>query len=362
MRVAIITQNLSAGGAERVISQLLSEWHSAGIECHLILLRKRTIAYAIPDGVFLYELDLQGKNKISRKINELKNIRDIVKKINPDIVLSLPEEIGIYTIGALLGTKIPVVVSERNNPHVMPYKKITRLFRKLLYPFSHGFIFQTREAASYFSKKIQKKGVVLPNPLELSRIPSVYTGEREKVVVGAGRLFPQKNFKLLIDAFAEFYKTHPDYKLIIYGEGHMRSELEDYASKHLKPDTYSFPGIVLDLLERMRKASMFVLSSDYEGMPNALIEAMAMGLPSISTDCPSGGSRELIANGENGILVPVSDSHKMAEAMSFLADNSEMAAKISKESAKVKFRLDSKVISKKWLDYLHKTVLRSNKK
>ena len=238
----------------------------------------------------------------------------------------------------------------------MPYRKATRIMRRISYLFASGFVFQTKDAAAFFSKRIQNKGVILKNPLNTDNIPERYTGERRKVVVGVGRLYDQKNFPLLISAFSEFYKTHSEYKLVIFGEGHKRQELEDFANKMLPQGTWEMPGRSSNWQEQAKDAKMFVLSSDFEGMPNALIESMATGIPSISTDCPSGGSRELIEDGVNGILIPIKDKDAMVAAMCKLADDSEFAEKLSQNGEKLKETLNSEVICKKWCDYLERII------
>lgn len=354
MHIAIVTASLSAGGAERVISQLLNEWCNNDLECSLILLNKTEMFYSIPKSVKVYEIGKLHKKHYIDKIKKYSAVRKLIKQIKPNVVLSMPEEIGIYVIGALLGTKYPVIVSERNNPWVMPDKKATRILRKLLYPFADGFIFQTKQAASFFSKKTQKKGIVLPNPLDLSRIPERYEGTREKVIVGAGRLEKQKNFYLLIDAFADFYQAHQDYKLVIYGEGSLRTSLESYASEKLPQETYSLPGKVNDLTNRLNKASAFVLSSDYEGVPNVLIEALASGVPSVSVDCAPGGAAELIEDGVNGYLVPVGNKNALAEKLSFLIDNPNVANEFSKKSVEIKNKFDAKKVCSSWIDFIAK--------
>ena len=351
MHIAIVTAAMAAGGAERVIAQLLGQWCKDGIRCTLITMRKEPIFYEIPKEVELHEIGKQTDNHYLNKLKQYKKLRSIVREIKPDIVLSLPEEIGIYVIGALLGTKIPVVVSERNNPWVMPNKKPTRILRRLLYPFAKGFVFQTKQAASFFSKRIQKKGIVLSNPLDLGRIPAPYTGEREKVIAGAGRLEPQKNFPLLIDAFAKFYTTHTDYTLRIYGDGTLREELEAYAASKLPANSYEFMGRVSDLPQRINSAAAFVLSSDFEGVPNVLIEALAMGVPSVSVDCAPGGAAELIEHGVNGFLVPVRDLEALAHHMCEIID-SPVAQEFSVESLKIKERMDATVVCRSWLGYL----------
>lgn len=352
MRITIVTKSLAAGGAERVIAQLLNEWSANDVECSLILLSKTQPFYTISEKVIVHEIGKVSDNPILNKFKQYQRVRMLVKDTSPDVVLSLPEEIGIYVIGALFGTRIPVVVSERNNPWVMPNKKTTRFLRKVLYPFATGLIFQTKQAASFFSTKLQRKGAVLANPLDLSRIPESCEGEREKIIVGAGRLEKQKNFHLLIDAFAEFYKKHTDYKLVIYGDGSLRDELENHARSKLPGSTFSFPGKANDLLERMNKASAFVLSSDFEGVPNVLIEAMASGVPSVSTDCAPGGAAELIENGKNGFLVPVGDAKLLSERISEIVENESLSKAFSKESVKIKVQLDAHLVCAQWLEYL----------
>jgi len=318
-----------------------------------MLNKKEEIFYNVPSQVKIYAIGDKSKIKYIDKILRYKGIRYYVKYLKPDAVLTLPEDVGIFVIPALLGTRIPVVVSERNNPWVMPWKKITRLMRKLFYPFATGVIFQTEQAANFFPSFIRKKGIVLSNPLDLSRIPQPWEGERRKEVIGAGRFDKQKNFSLLIRAFAKFHVNHPDYVITIYGEGPLRKELEDLARSLLPKGTYFLPGVTSKLLEHMRGAAMFVLSSDYEGLPNVLIEAMAMGLPVISTDCPSGGPADLIKDGRNGILVPTGDANALCKAMSRVAESEELAVMLGNNACKIKKKLDSTIVAEKWMDYLN---------
>ncbi|MGG1486481.1 glycosyltransferase family 4 protein [Peribacillus castrilensis] len=352
MKIAFVTRSMWAGGAERVISELVKYMATKDIECSIITIDNEQILYEIPEGVEVHAIGELSKTPHLDKFQRYRKLRSIVKKLRPDLVLALPEDIGIYVIPALIGTKIPVVVSERNNPWVMPWKKETRLLRKLLYPLATGFIFQTEEAKSYFPHFIRKKGKVLPNPLDLNRIPIQWNGVRRKEVIGAGRLDKQKNFPLLIRSFAKFHKNYPDYVLTIYGEGILREELESLAASLLPVGSYSFPGRTSELLERINGGAIFVLSSDFEGMPNVVIETMAMGMPVISTNCPSGGSSELIQNGENGILVPVGDIDSLTIAMAEIAGSDDFANKLGRNAQEIKKRLDSDIVAEKWRNYL----------
>ena len=185
-KICIVSSSMTAGGAQRVLSQLINDWEKKGISIVLLCTEKKEQFYELPVAVVKYEIGKQSKSSLLDKILRYREVRRIINNEKPDIILSLPEEIGIYVILANLGTGIPIVVSERNNPWLMPHVKITRFLRKISYKYADGLIFQTEKAKSFFPENIQNKGVVLPNPLELSRIPDCWVGEREKEVVSAG--------------------------------------------------------------------------------------------------------------------------------------------------------------------------------
>jgi len=351
-KIAIVTRSMLAGGAERVISVLANSWVKLGCECYLFTIDNEKIFYRLDNKIKIIPIGRRSYFRIFDKFYRYRELRSQIVKLNPDIVLSMPEDIGIYVILALMGLKIPVVVSERNNPWVMPNKMITRLLRNFAYIKVNGLVFQTDKAASFFSLNIRNKGIILPNPLDLSHIPDAHTGIREKTIVSIGRLEKQKNFYLLIDAFSIFLKDHKDFKLIIYGEGSMRDVLVDYSRKKELNDCISFPGRDPNVVEKIKNSACFVLSSDYEGLPNALIEAMAVGVPCIATDCPSGGPASLITDGLNGFLVPVGDSPALSNKMGQVVDNHKISKALTEECIKIREIFDSSLVSKMWFDYL----------
>ena len=351
MNITVVTRNLAAGGAERVIVQLLGEWSKEN-ECSLVLLNNENDFYNIPSSVKVTRIGKISNNPVLDKLFRYWKVRNAIVKEKADVVLAMPEEIGIYVIPSMAFTNIPVVVSERNNPWVMPNKKITRVLRKAFYPFASGLIFQTKGASSFFSNRIQDKGAILPNPLDISRIPEPYCGERKKVIVGAGRLEKQKNFSLLIEAFAGFYKKNKDYELHIFGDGSMKEELIELSEKLLPKGVVRLLGNNSDLLNTIKDCAIFVLSSDYEGVPNVLIEAMSIGMPVISTDCAPGGARELIINNENGVLVETNNRAQLALAMNELVHNKVLSDKISQNAPEIKEELASNIVADKWLSYL----------
>jgi len=352
MHIAVVTRDMRGGGAQRVIAQLLKNWSGLGVQTTLISVYPNEVFYELPEQTEHIAITARADNGNVDKLVRYKQLRGHLKMLKPDVVLALPEEIGIYVVLAMLGSGIPVVVSERNNPWVMPDKKISRIARRLAYPFVKGLIFQTKKAASFFPKSQQKKGIVLPNPLEAGRLPQVYEGAREKIVISAGRLEKQKNFPLLIRAFALFHEKHPDYRLVIYGEGSLRQELEQLAAELLPEGSWELPGQVSDLTQRLGRAELFALSSDYEGVPNVLIEAMAVGTPSVSTDCAPGGAAELIENGKNGLITPVGDATLLSDGLCRLAEDPENAKKMAAEAVKIRQRLDADQVCADWLTFL----------
>ena len=350
-KIVIITRNMVGDGAERVIAQLSNYFAAQKKQCSIITLNDDEVFYKLDPSIAVLPVGQKHENKLLDKFLRYRQVRKMVLEQKPDLVLSMPEEIGIYVLLALLGTKIPTYVSERNNPWVMPDVKVTRILRTLMYPFAKGIIFQTEMAKSFFPDSIQKKGVVLKNPVDAQRIPAQYRGEREKVVVAAGRLSEQKNMPLLIRSFARFSPNHPEFKLRIFGEGELREELTALAESLKVADKVELPGRSTALLEKMNSAAMFVLSSDYEGMPNVLLEAMCMGMPSISTDCPSGGPKELIKDGVNGLLIPVGDVDALHQAMEKMAD-SGFAAQMAEAAYRIRAELTSPEIFVSWYRYL----------
>jgi len=355
-KLMVVTHKMSGGGCERVIAQLLNCFARDGIDCTLVTECGVPSFYDLPESVRQIYLTFDDTLKSTGIFRAYRKLRKLVKQEKPDAVLALPEKVNVWTVLFLLGTGVPVVVSERNDPHRHPENRIKRILRRLVYPFAKGFIFQTQDAADYFPKSIRKRGVVLDNPLDTSRIPAPHEGVRRKVICAAGRLHEQKNFNLLIRAFARFYKTHHAYSLEIYGEGPEKNDLMKTASSLGVAAAVHLPGQSKTLLEDINDSEMFVLSSDYEGMPNVLIEAMACGLCCIATDCPIGGVRSLIEHGENGLLIPIRNERALLAAMTEVADNPTLAKQIGFRAAQIQERLDEAVVAAKWRKYLETVV------
>ena len=360
MKITIMIGGLTGGGAERVVCNLANYLSANEHDVAIVTISETKSAY---------ELDNRIKRKPLLSINERSNkifdfarryfrLRNIIKTEPSDcFVVFLPRTTALLLHFRKL-IKAPVIASERCDPKVYP--ELTQKMLKKYAPRADAWVFQTEEAASWY-EGVAKKSVVIPNAINPAFIRKPYDGEKEKCIVAAGRLSEQKNFKLLIDAFSLISEEFSDYSLKIYGKGPLEEELREYAKSKRLEARVKFMGYVDDMPEQLEKATAFVLSSDFEGMPNALMEAMALGLPCVSTDCPCGGPSYLITSGENGILVPVGDAEEMAIAIRKILSNPEMANTLSNNARQIRDRLAPEKIYKEWETQILNTVKEYNK-
>lgn len=366
MKIGFFIGGLGTGGAQRVICNLsnyLSQKHSVTI----ITMSSITSSYKLNENVEHISLEKQSEksNFIIRNIKRIIRLNQIIKQQDYDIIITFLPITSFIMLLFRKRIKIPIIVSVRNDPKIEYSSKISNLLMRLLYPLADGFIFQTEEAKKYFDSidNITKKNsIILPNPINEDFIEEPFGGERKKVIVSVGRLAEQKNHMLLINAFNKVADKYSDYKLIIYGEGHLRHKLEEKIRELNLEERVKLAGSVKNIKHYIRDASLFILSSDYEGMPNALMEAMALGLPVISTDCPCGGPRFLIKNGINGLLVPTNDCDSMAEAIDKILGDKNFSAALGKQAVRIVEELDPIKIYKQWENYIIESVDKLSKK
>lgn len=351
MRILFVVDSLSGGGAGRVVAEIASCLACQEDEIAVEVVSESTIEYAIDQKVQV----LNGTFFKEKHHNSLIAIMDAIANANrsfkPDVIISFLTVNNIATILATLWSPVKVIVSERNDPNYSPSQKHLRVLRKLLYRFANGFVFQTHDIQSFFSKDIQEKSRIIHNPINPD-IPEPYDGERSDRIVMAGRLTEQKNYPMAISAFRNICNEFNEYNLEIYGEGRLKAQLEKLIEKEHLKGRVKLKGQSYQLFQDIRDAKLFLMTSDYEGLSNSLMEALALGLPVITTDHGGGGARELVEDGVNGILVPIGNHELLAKRMKDLLENKTYRDNLGAEAQKIRSTDGVKCIAEKWKRYI----------
>ena len=344
MKIVFVLPDMPGGGTERVVSLLANEYVKRGFQTAILLFAGNQVAYPLDERIEIFIAGKASGGNPFIQISRLFRMRKFYKKNKDCYIFSFCVRGSIFSVIAAAGIPHRFLVSERNDPTRMSGQKL----RDWSYRRAEKIILQTDDVKHCFTKDIQDKSAVIPNPVS-GDMPEPFKGERKKRIVSVGRLQPQKNHKLLLDAFAVFHKQYEDYELHIFGIGELEAELKNRAKELHIEDYVFFRGFCSDVQHEIWDSAMFVLSSDYEGISNSMIEALSMGVPVISTDCPVGGSRTYIEDGINGILTPVGDAKALSDAMIKLADNPEFARILSANGAKIKEQYGLEKIADRFL-------------
>jgi glycosyltransferase involved in cell wall biosynthesis len=282
-----------------------------------------------------------------------KTLRNIWKTYSPDIILSFLGKNNFMAIATSAFLPAKSVVAVRGEPTMEYEGALMQFLAKFLFRFADGVVLQTKQSMKFFPKSVRRKAVIMSNPLNQDFLNKRYTGVREDLIVTVGRLDENKNQAMLIHAFSKIAEEFPKVKLVIYGDGECRGGLEELVESKNLMDRISLPGSISDVPAHISNARIFALTSNTEGMPNTIIEAMALGLPVVSTDCPCGGPAELIEDGVNGLLVPVGDAFALADAFRKILEDSALEKKLQENAAKITQRLAPYKVNKEWRDYLN---------
>ena len=348
MKIMFIIPRMVGGGAERVISVLSNEFVNKGIDVKILMTSGSDMAYKLDERIEVIQIGERTGGSLWKRFMRIIRMRKVFLK-NPDsILIAFEPATAFFTSLAKAGLKRKLVSSERNDPKSFENDVI----REYAYRHSDKVVFQTKDAMMYFPKDIQEKGIIIANPIT-ENLPDAHIGKRKHTIVAAGRLEEQKNHVNLFYAFHTFLEHYPDYILHLYGQGSLEKELKELANELNIKENIVFEGFHNNILDEIKDAGMYVLSSDYEGISNSLLEAMGMGMPVISTDCPCGGSKMCIRNGENGILVPVGQAGALATAMEKIAGSEEFATKIGKAAMEVRKQFSMQRIVEEWLTVLN---------
>lgn len=332
MKLLFYIDSMHKGGANRVMANLTDYFANSGYDVILvndILSGQRDPEYPVNPLVNRVILDVHCSSKAFSNLKRITKLRELIKAEKPDSVVSFmgPPNIRMLLASAFL--KCRTVVSVRNDPtKEYGVSWIKRMIANAVFLLADGCVFQTEDASLYFNRWVRRKSKVIVNPVN-EAFYGVDRSDTPRNIVTVGRLVPQKNHILLIDAFAKIADEFPEENLIIYGEGPLREEMEKQIADLQLTNRIFLPGSTSRVPEVLSEAKLFVLSSDYEGMPNALMEAMAVGVPVISTDCPCGGPRSLVESESQGQLVPCGDAVALSNCMKAILSSQKLQQELS---------------------------------
>lgn len=353
--VLFVTASLGFAGAAKMLVFVAESLTARGYNVKIANLENTTTAIEYKRNVS-DKIEVINLSGLGTK-DQLLKTRKVAKKMNADIIVGFTEIPNVMAriVGFSLG--IPSIMSERGDPARTGVGKglKNRIVLEIINT-SPGGVFQTEGAKEFYGKGLQKRGTVIPNPIFIKEeIPVVDPEKREKSVVSVGRLDNfQKRYDVMLDAFKLFSDKHPDYVLKLYGRGTDEELIAKWAEERNIADKVKFMGLTEHPMKDTCQDGMFLITSDFEGISNSLLEAMAVGLPCVSTDHTPGGARLLITNRENGLLAPVEDAKGLANAMCEFAENSELAEKCGEKAKDVVNRFSPKKIIDMWEEYILK--------
>ena len=357
MKIMLYINSLGKGGAERVMT-ILANNLSQNHEIIMVNSFKLKNEYVLNSNVKRYILDINDLNSISfikKNYYRTKKLRKLIKNIKPDICLSFIAEANFRNIIACAFLNCKAVVSVRNDPNKEYPTKLFSILAKVLYTFADGIVFQTKEAMDFFNSKIASKSAIIYNPIS-QNFYKVSESNSKKNIVMVGRLNKQKNYYVALDAI-NIIKDKTDYNLHIYGEGEEKKNLVNRVQELGLNDRVIFKGIVSNVDEILDNYYLFIMSSDYEGMPNSVMEAMAKGLPILCTDCPCGGPKELLLEDE---LYPVGNSKTLAKKIINMINDIALRNYFANKNRKKAEEFKENVIVKKWENYFMKVIGEKN--
>lgn len=397
-KVVMIMPHMVGGGAERVAAQIMNKLNERGYDTRFILtsakknevvrsdLNEKTPLILLNEelkaettGQKLAHLPARAYSTVFGKIYEKQNkyvpasvgkatiewqyhreiawLRSYLQD-NPDmtVIVFLQPSIPMVLLAAQ-GLPNKIIISERADPNRLMKKRYGKPFIEKYYTRADAAVFQTEDAKSVYPEAVSAKGTVIPNPLK-DNLPEPYHGKRNKNITTFCRISNQKNLPLLVEAFSKVHANHPDYILRIIGDApndegeQVLKTIREQIEKLKLQDAVKLEPFMASVHEAIIQDAMYVNSSDYEGISNAMLEAMAIGMPVVCTDCPIGGAQATITDGENGLLVPIKDAKALANAINRVIEEDGLADKLSQNAGKLRAEISLDSITDKWITLL----------
>lgn len=347
--IVFFINNMNHGGAAKMLNFVADISHSIFDRVIIVSSYKPILEENKRAGIRYINLDIKTNGQPMWRIPAIRKIRETVKALDAQYVCGWASEMAFMVRAATLGLNYTIISAERNDPYMLPY--YWRILERWTYKHSDYAFFQLEKAKAYYGKGAAKKNFVIPNPyIPTITVAAMPIEKRKKTIIGAGRFQAQKGFDVLIKAFAAVYVKHPEYKLLIYGEGPLENRYKQLAKEMGILDVLEIPGYVKNFTQAVANEGIYVLSSRFEGIPNSLIEAMSTGIPTVSTDCSPGGPDFLTNHGERGLLVKVEDVDGLADSILYLIEHPIEANALGEKGKEVIEMLKEDVIRQKWVN------------
>ena len=361
MRIGCVIASLGSGGAERVMLSLCTAWAARGDLVTLFTFDDgRQDFHAVPAGVRRIALDIAGQSTsslgaIRANIARLRTLRQALRNVPLDVIVSFTDRTNVSTLLAARGLGIPVIISERIDPRRHAIGTAWAALRRVVYRRATALVVQTERVRSWAETHVSPTRVhVIGNPLREVAAPSLDAGARATTIAAVGRLVPQKGFDTLLRAFELVHRTHPTWRLVIIGEGPLRTSLEAQVQELDLGTVVSLPGRSITVDRVLAESAVFVLSSRYEGFPNVLLEAMVCGCACVATDCDSGPS-DLLQHDALGLLVPVDDAIALADAITRVLDDAAYRSRLGEAARASTQRFAPARVLRAWDDVFDAT-------
>ncbi len=360
MRVIFLINSLRYGGANKVLIDIANYLSESNCEVFLILYNDEIPFYELNENIKVSYLS-SYKIKINklRRIFQVIKLRKKIKIFKPDALITFNNLGKLMGMFGVMFTRVKLIISERMDPY--SYKPNSKRYMYMRYRAADGCVFQTREASEYFPKSVRDKSIIIPNYIDVhdSEINEANTDFIKPLydIIFIGRFdIRQKRQDLMIKAFSKVLKNYPDLLLAFFGDGPDIDKIKKLSEHYGISNNILFNGVTKDIYAELRKSKIYVLTSDYEGIPNSLMEAMAAGLPVISTNCSPGGAKLLISDKVNGLLVNRDNVDELAKAITYLLENPEARKRLGSEAKKITKKFKKSEILPKWEEFITNTV------